>query len=407
MVNLNSFKLEVANFLGSGLVRSIKRNKLLCYDYEIEFEQDKIGYWIINGIPFITGSFRTGLRSMHDDDMIRVTFQLNDDMYGVDEATSESACEKIYNFIVDEAWGQLDQTRPALSLTLGNGINEQVPIVQLERKFPNDHFKLPACINPETGEALDPEDGGQTTWPEFRSNEDWQAFKQETDPVVWAGQYQCKPVVHGDILNVEWLKTVNINTIKIINRIAICDPAHGESPAACFKAFGVGGLTDKDQLIVLDLWVRRENYWSLFNYAHRSYNEHKFDSFLFEDDFAQWAFAEKDYKLWRAETGNVLNIVPFYAKELATGTHSSQKFDRMMNLVLPFQRGEILFDENVARSRDYETLKQQYISFGSSNAKVDAIDMLASMWIMIFRYKNYGKFRASKKRLLNFKRIFS
>ncbi len=409
IVNLNSLKLQIADFLAMGIVNSIKRNKKLLYDYEVRFDRDKTGYWIINGIPFLTGSYRTGLRSVHDEDMIRVTWQLNDDMYGFEEAASPDTCDKITNWIMDEAWGQLDQQVPVLSMTLGNAINERTPISQLAQKFPHNHFKLPACIDPVTREAREPEDGGISSWPEFRTTEEWIEFKNNCDPAVWSGQYQCEPMVHGNILQKEWLRPVNINTMKIVATMALCDPARGESLHACYKAFGVGSLTDKDQLIIRDLWIRRDSLWSLFDYAYKSKEVYGFNSFQWEDDFSQWLYAEREYRDWRSQTGKTLNIVPFLASDLATDNHSAQKFDRIMNTVLPFKRGEIMFEENVMKTRDYQELVKQYLAFKPDVAKkvrLDGLDMLASLFILIFRYRQIGSFRAVKKRIMQMKRVF-
>ena len=406
VVNLNSFKYDVACQMAAGVVRSIKRNRLLMYDYDIKFDKEQVGYWIINGTPFIAGSFRTGLRSIHDDDFVRITYQLNDDLYGVDEAASEAMCDKIYNFVTDECWGQLDQARPHLSLTLGNAINEQSPIERLKADYPDNHYTLPACID-DLGAPLDPDDGGQSSWPEFRTVEDWRNFKRETPWDVWEGQYMCRPALKGDIMQPEWLRTVNINTCTFITTIAALDPSSGSSPAACKKAFGVGSLTNKQELVMRDIYIRTEPYPQFFDYALMSLIKYNYKVLLFENDFQQYKFAEPYYIQWLERWKKPLPIFQFYASNLATEHRSAAKVDRMLTLVHPYQTGMILWDERLVKWPDYEAFRHQYLSIGKAKDNIDGPDMQTTLYIMIFRYITQGDFRPAKKRLFErVRRVF-
>lgn len=396
VVNLNTLKYEVGAEISDAIIRIMKYNRKLVYDYQITFDQEKAGYHIVNGTPFVVGSFRTGLRSIHDDRMKRITYQLNDDLYGVEEASSETLCDKIVAFVEDEAWGQLEQLLPALSLTLGNAINERSPIVRLKEKRPESHFTFPALANAQ-GE---PDEAGESTWPEYRTTEAWHQFARETAWDVWAGQYMCKPAMKGENFKPEYIRYVSINTLKIIASISACDPAFGMSPEACWKAVSTVGATNHREAVQLDSFIRKCRYSELFDYVDALRGRMPFwKVLLFENDFSQWEFAAPYYDQWCTLRKATLPIVRYSSKSLKTAERSSDKDSRILNLVHPHVTGQFMYDERLKGSPDHERDLQQLFSHGRAKGKLDGPDSKATAYIMIWRWIDTGSFQPQKERV--------
>ena len=105
----------------AALIRLIKKNPKLMYDYNINIQQDRKGYYIVNNTTLIALSVDTQLRSLLDEEFKRFTFILGDDLYSKNTVRSENDNEKVTDFVLSEIDGQLepDGTR----LILGNSIN--------------------------------------------------------------------------------------------------------------------------------------------------------------------------------------------------------------------------------------------------------------------------------------------
>jgi hypothetical protein len=398
IVNISLYDEDMAKERTASLSRIIQKNRLLCYDYNIEIIQNPKGHHIFkcdNGqTTMVATSVRQGLRALMDDDFDRFTLAIADDLYSRQTVDSEKHIEKVYNFVVSELWGQMEPG--ALSITIGNAIKEDAPIVKLREEHTGPtghHFSLPAMNAEQT----------KSNWPERWSREALLAFKAKLPYDVWMGDYMDEPVEVGDVMNPNWINFVNLNLIDIIASISVADPAHGESPSSCDKGLATVGIDEKKKIYVLDMYLRNEGYMLFFDYCQRLREEFSYKALLFENDFAQWGHAAPYYQDWLVQNKRPLPIVQFLSSENETEFRSADKESRIMNLVHPHQTGQLLYSEKLKHDNDFKKYKDQnYLRFGQSkSAKLDGLDALASAYIMIWSYIETGAFKPLKQRTWN------
>ncbi|MEQ8578161.1 MAG: hypothetical protein RIC57_09180 [Balneola sp.] len=402
IVNVSLRTKTMAQERTKALSRNIKKNKLLCYDYGIEVLQDAAGYHIFqaNGgqTTLIATSVEIGLRGYVDDDFKRFKLSINDDLYDRASVKSDLDNAKVVDFVTSESWGQMEPD--GLNITLGNSITEKAPIVKIKEDHTGEsHFSLPA-LNAE----------GESNWPERYSTE-FLKEKRDGNPEkkikpmaydIWMGDYMDEPIEKGDIMDPNWLREgPYLNMINIVASITAIDPSHGKSPSACDKGMVTGGIDDRDNVHVLDIYLRKEGYELVFDYMAelvKSMPNHKV--ILFENDFSQWNFADPYYKQWRERTQKVLPIIQYNSKDLKTEHRGSDKDSRMLNLVHPHQTGQILYSNGVMGTEDYKRFKNSnYVRFGKhKKTKLDGLDAMATMYIKIWEYKVTGGFQSLKQR---------
>ena len=367
----------------AALIRLIKRNRVLLYDYDVTIDQERAEWYIVNDTHLVPVSYRTGLRSVQDDDFKRFRLFVADDLYDRTSVTSEKDNERVVEFVADEVKGQME--RDGLCLVFGNPITADAPIETLQKKFPENAYRLPAL-----------DDEGRSNWPERYTEADWAEIKAGEDWEVWMGQYMLKPAVRGEVFQPEWIRVVNVNLIQILASVTAIDPSHGTSAAACYKGMMTVGATSSEEGVVLDAYVRKEGYDDVFGYvdALRSRFSDHWKALLFEEDFAQWTLAEKDYRDWSARTGKKLPIIPHLSK--AEGA----KDTRILTLDHPHRRGKLRYSMDVTPdgeegTEDFKLFRTQLLAFGAGKEKLDGPDALATAWIMVFRYLNKGTFTPS------------
>lgn len=391
LCGVNCETLEISIERTAALKRLIMRNKLLMYDYEIELVQDLKGHYIFKSTHLVGGSINKGLRAMVDDEFVRFRRIVNDDFYNRTNVTSLNHTARCVEFVEYECSGQLEDD--GICITLGNATHELAPIKTLREKNPRNHFGLP---------ALDENDN--STWPAYKKDKaDWEKYWADLQ-IPWdvvQGDYLDKPAVRGDLLDPDWLKGVNVNTLKIVAAISACDPSHGQSPAACNKGLVTPAITDKDKIVILDIYCRKEGYEQFFDYVDALRQDIKvWKALFFEDDFAQWQIAKPYYEKWRDERNKTLPVLRHSAKDLATELYGTDKESRLMNLVYPHQVGDIVYDESIMSGSDWDKFKAQYLAFGRDPNKLDALDAEATGFIIIRRYRGGGKstFKRLKER---------
>lgn len=386
IIAINCQTDEISTERTAALIRLIERNRLLCYDYDVEFEQKLKGWYIVNRTMMIAGSVMQGMRNLVDDNYVRIRRSIQDDMYDKTNVTSEKWCRRCVDFVDYEVTGQLEDD--GISVTLGNATSETAPIVTLKEQKPENHFGLPAL-----------DENGESTWPEYRTTDDWDKIRKDLPWDVWAGDYQDKPAVKGDIFDPDWLRSVNMNFVNIVASISSADPSHGTSPSACDKGLVTVGITSSNEVVVQDIYIRKENYMMFFDYvdALRIRIPH-WKVLTFENDFNQWAHADPYYKDWMEQRKDTIPLVLTFAKDLVTQHRGADKDTRILNLVHPHQTGMILYDQRIINTPDYQKFRSQYLSFGKSQTKLDGLDAEATAYIMVFRYINTGSFKPIKKR---------
>lgn len=380
IINLNLRTQELAVERTALIKKIIEKNQLLIYDYEIIIQQDKKGYYIINNTYFIAGSMQTGLRSLVDENMKRVRVSINDDLYSKETVKSELDNKTVVEFITAEADGILEPD--GLRIFLGNMISEKCPMATMKKKFPDNYYELAAV-----------DSKGETNWKghSIFTKQYWADFKNTKPLSIWMGEYMNKPLVNGETLDPKWIRKVDISTYNIIAAISAIDPSFGKSPEACLKGIATLGLTDKGQIIMLDMYLRKEDYFNVFEYIHELRKRiPNWKLLLFENDFSQYYIAEPYYNSWMEATKKVLPIVLFSSKSLKTEHFGSDKISRIMNLIHPHQTGNFLYNQEITENPDFELYYNQYLSFGGTKEKLDGLDAAASAFIMIRRYADQG-----------------
>jgi len=394
IINVTLRTIEVSKQRTAHLARMIKKNRLLNYDYDINFLQDSAGYYIINNTVLLASSIETGLRGQVDEDFNRFKISLNDDLYNRISVRSSNDNEKVVDFITGELYRQMEDD--GLSITFGNRITEDCPIVQLEKLFPKSHFSFP---------ILDSQ--GNSNWPQRYPTDVIEKKKVDVPLDIWEGEWMDEPFEVGEIMQKDWLRSININLIDIIASISAVDPSPGESPNACFKGCITGGITNKNEVVVTDTYVRKEPYYDFFDYLDEVKNRTKnFKCILFENDFNQYGFAKPYYEGWVKERHKTLPLILHLSKNSSTEYRAADKESRIMNLVHPHQTGMILYSDLILGSSDYKRLVAQYLSFGKSKKKLDGLDALATLYIKIFQYVTDNSFNSLRKRIFTKRRLF-
>lgn len=366
----------------AAVVRMMERNKKLMYDYSINIQQDKKGYYIINNKTLVALGMREGLRNFLDEDFKRFQTIICDDLFNRQTVGSELDNEKVYNFVMSECTGQLENN--GMLIWLFNYITENSPGKKVADERPDNHFNLPAL-----------NDKDETNWPgSIWSTEELDAKKKKLPYDVWMGDWMNEPLMLGEVFDEGWIKLVNLNFIKIVTSLSAVDPSFGKSPSACNKGIATLGLTNKNTSVLLDVYNRKEDYSRVFDYLfslHSSMPNHT--SILFENDFNQWFIAKPYYDNWKKLRKVVLPLITFSAKNLVTQYYGADKGSRIMNLVYPFQTGELTVNQTITGTLDYRQWKAQYMSFGKSKDKLDALDATASAFIMLLRFVTRGSFK--------------
>lgn len=387
IVNISLRTSDMAKIRTYAIRNMIMRNALLCYDYNIQVTQDIKGYYIINNTTMIGTSVEVGLRGYIDEKFKRFRISINDDLYNRVSVTSEKDNEKVEEFVTSEVTGQMEDD--GLNITLGNSINDDCPVVRLKNRFPENHFSQP---------ALDEE--GHSTWPERFSDDYWNK-KQKTIPLhIWLAEYMDQPGIKGDIFKPDMINYININLLKIVASITAADPAHGTSPASCDKSLATLGITNKNTVVMLDMFLRKCDYYTFFDYVLKlQHSIENWKALLFENDFSQWNFAMPYYEKWIEDRKRTLPILMINSKDSKTEFFGSDKESRIMNLVHPHTMGTFLYSEKLENMAEFKTYLNQLYSFGKhKDKKLDGADATATGYIRIFRYKECGTFQSTKKR---------
>lgn len=391
IINISLRTLYNSRERTASIVRLITSNKLLNYDYNINVIQNKKGHYIINGIHLVATGVQTGLRAILDENFNRFFVSVNDDLYNVFTVYSQTDNKKVYDFITSEVYGQMEEN--GLCITLGNSITADCPIRMLADEYPEKHFSLPAT-----------DESGKTNWPGHSIYDDdfWVKKKTEIPHEVWCGEYMDSPVQRGEVFDLAWIKYADPGKMKIKAVISVMDPGYGESPSACRKGIATLALTESGELIVLDIYLRNEDYTSVFSYVNRLRSVTPFwKVFLFENDFNQWQIAKPYYDNWVKANSTTLPVIMFTARDLKTEFFATDKESRIFNLVYPHQSGEIYYSDKLSGSQDFKEFKTQFTGYGKKGVKVDGLDALASAYILINRYKESNGFKSLKKREFN------
>lgn len=388
MIGIGLRTQDLAASRSEALVRMLKRNKLLQYDYDINIQQDRSGDYIINHKQFVSFGYREGLRNYVDENFDRFEAIIIDDLFNRQTVNSEVDNEKILNFVESECTGQLNPG--GLMIWLFNYITVKSPGYVYAEKHPDNHYNLPALDKNE-----------KTNWKESSVWTTKELHKKRASLTfeVWMGDWMNSPLQKGEEFDIGWLRTINAGHKTILKTISFVDPAHGTSPQACYKSIITFSYTDQKEYVLQDIYLRKEDYNSFFNYASKlkSRFEH-WQSLLFENDFAQWNVAKPYYAKWKLDNKASIAIQMFNSKDLSTEFYGADKESRIRNLILPFCTGEILINQDILGTKDYEIWLSQYIGFGKLKGKLDGLDATASAYILFPRYIATGSFKSLGKK---------
>jgi hypothetical protein len=375
---------DLAEARTASLVRLIRRNKKLMYDYDINIQQDRQGDYIINYKNLKAFGYREGIRNIFDEEFNRFECIIVDDLFDRNSVKSETDNNKVYDFVTSECTGQL---KPGgLLIWFFNYVAHNSPGKKYAEEHPETHFNLPAL-----------NEAGETNWPgSYWTTQKLKELEASIPFDVWMGDYMNDPLEKGDILNIDWLSTININYIKIIASLTGVDPAHGQSPAACDKAAVTLGIEeDLEHCHITDIYIRKEGFPEFFDYLYevrKNSKNHK--AITWENDFQQWDYAAAYYTAWTRKTKQTLPLILFESKDQKTEFYGSDKESRIMNLVFPFQKGKIKISALITGTKDYKLWRAQYISFGKQKTRVDGLDATAQAYIMLPRYVSTGSFKS-------------
>lgn len=389
MIGLGLRNQDVAALRTKSIMRLIKKNEMLRHDYNVQIQQDLTGNYLVNNKSFVSFGFREGLRNYFDENFQRFDVMILDDLYNAQTISSDVDNEKILTFVESECTGQLNPD--GVLIWLFNYISTQSPGYKYAERHPEKHFNLPAL-----------NEKGETNWPESRiwTTERLREKEKELTFDVWMGDWMNNPLVKGEEFDPDWIRSVNVNYQSILATLSFADPSFGTSPQACFKSLITMSYTSKKQYIIQDVYLRKESYEKFFAYAYNvSISFPKWKTLLFENDFSQWSMAQPYYKQWRDESKRHLSIQMFNTKDLKDGKHGTDKESRIRTLIFPFQVGELIFNQDVLLTKDYEKWFAQFLGFGKSKEKLDGLDATASGYILFPRYIVSGSFKALNTKL--------
>jgi len=186
------------------LHRMIRRNKKLCYDYDINFQHDRKGEYIINHMQIITFGKQEGLKGIVDDEFKRFKIIILDDLFNRITVPSQPDNDQVYEFVTGEVSGALEDG--GCGIWLYNITSENSPGKKYADNYPDKCFNLPAL-----------NDAGETNWQGSKYTKERLASIQASIPYdVWMGDWMNQPIILGDVFKLEWLRTINMNLVKVI-----------------------------------------------------------------------------------------------------------------------------------------------------------------------------------------------
>lgn len=395
LVNITLRTQDVARERTYQIYRLIAYNRLIMYDYNVEFQQEQKGFYIINNSILVATSVETGLRNFVDDEFKRFRVAIWDDCYNRISASSTNDNKKTTEFITGELYRQMEPD--GLCIGLGNRINDDVPIVKIAKMFPDNHFSFPVK-----------DKNGRSNWMAKYKSKDLVELQRKTPYDVWQGEWLDEPQTLGDVFKDSWLRGININLVQVLATITAADPAHGESPQSCFKSLATLSATSSHEVVLEDIYIRHEDYFKFFDYVDVLRSRFpRWKVLLFENDFGQWGFAKPYYEIWMEKHKGTIAIVLHLSKDSKTEFRAADKDSRIMNLVMPHQTGQFRYSELIMNGGDWELYKSQYLSFGSHGTKkLDGLDATATAYIKIFAYIETGGFKALANRTWEKVRMF-
>jgi hypothetical protein len=375
----------------------IKAQKLLIYDFELEFQEDNDERTVINNvlIQLCTHqiAFR-GLISLID----RPDFVLIDDFENLLTLRSQERTNFKMDYVLNEVLPGLNQDCYTL-IWLGNLVREFSAIDQAIKAFPKTGRRFKARYKNDKAELI-------SYWPDKFPLEKLKEIENrlKSKPHIWRGEYQQEYYRHFEIFDPDWFKQTFDSKDPSINHIkfaAFLDPASGHKKRNCMKCYAIISIDDFSpdlfNVYLHDIWLDRGLYSKLFPYAHRSMHRLKLKILNFENNAEQWETIKPAYNALDEKIKKQFKMRPF---------KNSQKVDkdsRIESQVPIFEEGRFFIAEHLLQNPHWIRCKNQFIDFdkGSTGLK-DGPDLITTASIHIA--KLHGSLRVFTKQDINRKR---
>jgi hypothetical protein len=373
---------RLANNILKDIKSMIKVQKLLIYDFDLEFQEDNEERTIINNVLIQVCTHQISFRGLVYLNF-RPDFVLIDDFENLLTLRSQERTDFKMNYILTEVIPGLNQDSYTL-IWLGNLIREFSAIDQAIKAFPKTGKRFKARYKNEKGELV-------SYWPDKFPLAKLKEIEErlKSKPHIWRGEYQQEYYSHFEIFDPDWFKPTfdpkdpSINHIKFA---AFLDPASGHKKRNCMKCYAIISIDDHNpdlfNVYLHDIWLDRGLYSKLLPYAHRSMNRLKLRILHFENNAEQWTTIKPSYNALPESIKRLFKMRPF---------KNSQKVDkdsRIESQVPIFEESRFFISVNLLQNPHWLRCKNQFIAFdkGSKGLK-DGPDLITTAMIHISKLR--------------------
>ena len=210
---------------------------------------------------------------------------------------------------------------------------------------------------------------GEALWPDNFSIEHLNGVKKSMSSYFWTALYQQSPRPEEGNFKYEWLRFYHpaeyepgeyFRDERISYTLSSCDPAISEKQTADYSAILTADVTEKNNIILRDIWRSRVNFPSQLKQVVAKYQCYKPRAFIVEEVGFQRAIRQ-------ALTAEG-HFIPFHPLK-----QTKNKFLRINAISPHFENGRIFIRE------DMKDFINEYLDFPSGHDDIlDALEMIVS-----------------------------
>lgn len=239
------------------------------------------------------------------------------------------------------------------------------------------HIKVFAFENPKTHTKLMPEAGGTPAWPEFYTKDKLLSLMDAMDYRSMLRNFYHEDIQDGNVFKQEHIQFCKaLNVTKYASLISYCDPSFKDGKHNDFKAIVLAAMVG-NSIIVLDIWCRVASVQAMVQ-AH--YDMHERWSFApihwMEANMLQDLILDE----YKASISNRGYSLPIRADKRAK-PNKEQRIEAISGL---FERGIVMFNQDLVGKKDYAAFMDQLLAFPHGNHD-DGPDALEGVVFMLQR----------------------
>lgn len=354
---------------------------------------DGIGFW-----AFGRGQSPRGIRKAAK----RPNYALIDDIDDKTIVKNPARVAEAIDWVIEDLFGALG-IKQARLIMAGNRIHKNSILANfvgdVEDGDPKRegliHIKVFATENKQHGKAYIDEPNAKPAWKENYTLDHLKIKFQKMGGIQSRSvlrEYYHEHAEQGLVFKPEWLQWGKVP--KTFDRIVIyCDPSFKDTKTSDFKAIVAVGKK-AERLYILRAWVRKASVLSMVKTFY-DWHDGEFGgkaTYHIESNMLQ----DMLHDSFTTEAKERGYAIPYQADR----RKKENKESRIENLSPLFERGYIIFNEDLRSDVDIATLRQQLLAFGDGREHDDAPDALEGA---VYLLQKMSRTSAFKPRIGNWK----